>query len=519
MGGLSSSVVIAAFAFVLAYGVYKLSQVGRREPGLPPGPPTIPILGNIHQIPMTGFHNKALEWAEKYGPIYSVKLGPGTMIVLTSRKAIHDIMDKRSAIYSDRPRDYVGDIITDGEKLEHMHYNDLWRAQRKIAAHCMSPQFLDAKVAPLQEAENAVMLHDLVKSPEKFSEHVKRTTISVANMIIWGHRGPTFDNFWGCTPYKSLEGFSACFELGANPPVEQFPFLKLIPKFLAPWARRARIPNRAMKRTWGEARRLAEERRATGKKRPAMFDQILDGEIKSDVPLTDSQLNHFLGTMVEGGGETSSSAVLTSILYLSLHRDVQARAQKELDAVCGTERIPVWEDFHRIPYINCIVKEAMRIRPVGPLGVPHCATRDDWYEGMFIPKGSAILLPIHAVHRLESNGYKSPFTYDPDRWIGETRNAANLTGLADYENRDNYGAGRRICPGTHLAERSMWRMTAKILWAFDIIPIDVHPENYHEGIMHYPEPFKVEFRPRSESHIKAITREAKLALDFLTKYE
>lgn len=70
--------------------------------------------------------------------------------------------------------------------------------------------------------------------------------------------------------------------------------------------------------------------------------------------------------------------------------------------------------------------------------MPHSNTQDDWYEGMFIPKGSMIVLPIYAVNRLESNGYKDPAVYNPDRWIGQTRIAAELAGLADYENRDKW---------------------------------------------------------------------------------
>ncbi|KAH7058619.1 cytochrome P450 [Macrophomina phaseolina] len=525
MSGFSSPVVLIALALIVSYGIYTLSQVGRREPALPPGPPTVPILGNLHQIPLTGFHKKTLEWAQKYGPIYSVKLGPGTLIVLTSKKAIHDLLDKRSAIYSDRPKDYIGDIITGGEKLEHMHYNDLWRAQRKIATQSVAPRVLDTKVAPLQEAENVLLLQDLLHDPASFSSHIQRATVSVANTLVWGHRASSSSTFWGRTPWLSLEGFSECFELGANPPLEQFPFLKLIPERFAPWVRRARVPNAAMRRTWGEARRRVEERRARGDRRMgALFDQIAEGELRADVPLTESQVNHFLGTMVEGGAETSSSAMLTSVLFLALHREVQIKAQRELDAVCGPERIPTWGDFATLPYINCIVKEAMRIRPVGPLGVPHCATRDDWYEGMFIPKGSIALLPAWTVHRLESNGYKNPDAYDPDRWIGQTRTAAELAGIADYENRDeehhySYGAGRRVCPGMHMAERTMWRMTAKILWAFDIIPVDVDPDNYDEGIIHRPNPYKVEFRPRSEAHVKTIEREVGPALEFLKQFE
>lgn len=185
---------------------------------------------------------------------------------------------------------------------------------------------------------NAVLLHDLLRTPSDFSQHVKRTAVSVANIIVWGHRGPTFDSFWGGTPYRSLAGFSAAMELGANPPIEQFPFLKLLPERLAPWVRRAKVPNAAMKRTWGEARRLAEARRARGVRREAMFDRIVDGEIVPDVPIGEAGLNHFLGTMVEGGSETSAGQMLTSILHLALHPEVQAKAREELDVVCGPDR-------------------------------------------------------------------------------------------------------------------------------------------------------------------------------------
>ncbi|EKG21335.1 Cytochrome P450 [Macrophomina phaseolina MS6] len=91
--------------------------------------------------------------------------------------------------------------------------------------------------------------------------------------------------------------------------------------------------------------------------------------------------------------------------------------------------------------------------------------------------------------------------------------------LTAREHHYSYGAGRRVCPGMHMAERTMWRMTAKILWAFDIIPVDVDPDNYDEGIIHRPNPYKVEFRPRSEAHVKTIEREVGPALEFLKQFE
>lgn len=55
--------------------------------------------------------------------------------------------------------------------------------------------------------------------------------------------------------------------------------------------------------------------------------------------------------------------LLTIILAITKYPDVQERARKELDAVCGTERTPLFSDFEKLPYINCIIKEALRWRP------------------------------------------------------------------------------------------------------------------------------------------------------------
>lgn len=72
----------------------------------------------------------------------------------------------------------------------------------------------------------------------------------------------------------------------------------------------------------------------------------------------------FLGTSHIGASETTATAILTNILLLAKYPEAQEKAREELDLVCGTERMPHWSDFERLPYINCIIKEGLRIRPV-----------------------------------------------------------------------------------------------------------------------------------------------------------
>lgn len=73
---------------------------------------------------------------------------------------------------------------------------------------------------------------------------------------------------------------------------------------------------------------------------------------------------------MQGAAETTSSVMLSNILYLATHPWVQKRAQGELDRVCGVERMPTWSDFSELPYINCILKEGLRIRPAFVLPLP-----------------------------------------------------------------------------------------------------------------------------------------------------
>ena len=116
--------------------------------------------------------------------------------------------------------------------------------------------------------------------------------------------------------------------------------------------------------------------------------------------------------------------------------------------------MPVWEDFKSLPYINCIMKEGLRWHPLYdkhplnwqiqktdpfhrlPLGVPHRVAKDDWYEGMFIPKDASVVIPAYAIHRSEKFGYDDPDEFKPQRYLNHPRLASYYAGSPDFDNRD-----------------------------------------------------------------------------------
>ncbi|KAJ3941656.1 uncharacterized protein N0V96_008370 [Colletotrichum fioriniae] len=284
---------------------------------------------------------------------------------------------------------------------------------------------------------------------------------------------------------------------------------------MAFWKRRALDAGKIMDTTWSKARRLVEERRTRGERRNCIIDGLLDEYEEKGWPEQISQhaFTNLMGEIIEGGADTTAAQLLTLVLAFALHPEVQRKAQVEIDEACGSGRSPRWDDFLKLPYVNCIVKEGMH----------------DEYNGMLIPKDSTIFIPTWALHHTEEN-YPDAEQFDPDRYLKHPKLANDYAGSPEWENRDhyNYGAGRRICPGIHLAERNMWRIASKLLWAFEfaepmdpitgkVVPLDPHA--YNPGILQAPLEFNVRIAPRSRAHVETIRREFKEAEALLAQYD
>ena len=94
------------------------------------------------------------------------------------------------------------------------------------------------------------------------------------------------------------------------------------------------------------------------------MDELDDERIQSDPAFEGTKLANFIGALMQGAAETSALTMRTSIMFLATHPWVQDKAHQELDAVCGAERVPTFAHFKDLPFINCIMKEGLRIRPV-----------------------------------------------------------------------------------------------------------------------------------------------------------
>ena len=142
---------------------------------------------------------------------------------------------------------------------------------------------------------------------------------------------------------------------------------------------------------------------------------------------------------------------------------VQSRAHAELDEVIGSARPPTFADIPSLPYIRAMVKETLRWSLTVPFGVSHASIADDWYEGMFIPKGTVCLQNMRLINSEPDVFGSDAADYNPDRYLDKDRQVKVLDGRED--GHMSFGFGRRICPGRHVAEGTFMIDIATLLWS------------------------------------------------------
>ena len=143
--------------------------------------------------------------------------------------------------------------------------------------------------------------------------------------------------------------------------------------------------------------------------------------------------------------------------------EVQDQAHAELDEVVGNARPPTFADIPSLPYIRAMVKETLRWSPIVPFGVPHASIADDWYEGMFIPKGTICLQNMRVINYEPEVFGSDAAEFNPARYLDEHRQVRVLDGRE--EGHMGFGFGRRICPGRYVTEGTLAIDIATLLWA------------------------------------------------------
>jgi cytochrome P450 len=168
------------------------------------------------------------------------------------------------------------------------------------------------------------------------------------------------------------------------------------------------------------------------------------------------------------GAETTYTALSWSALAMITHPEVQRRAQAELYSVVGRSRVPSFSEVSSLPYIQAMVKDVLRWQPPLPFSVRHSTTEDDWYKGMFIPKGMICLPNPWECHHDPASYGDDAARFNPGRFLDPSGKIIPRPAETRGEGPVTFGFGKRTCIGNHVANDSLFIFIATALWAMNL---------------------------------------------------
>ncbi|KAG2148110.1 cytochrome P450 [Suillus clintonianus] len=490
-------------------GAYLLKHVfNKKNPApYPPGPPGWPLIGNVLDMPRIKPWLTFAMWGKKYGDISHIEVLGQHIMVVNSVKTAMDMLDKKSTVYSDRPIfTLAGELVGWKYLMTLLPYGDHLRRYRKNFHRVIGSRAAVDVYGQIEVVETRRFLKRVFTTPDQLQEHIRHTAGAIILRISHGYEVKESNDPFVDLAERAVDQLSRSTAPGAFM-VDFMPFLAKAPEWFpgAGFKRLAREWHETLDEMVSAPHKFVKDQMAAGIAPKSFTSDLMEGRTLSVED--DHVVKWSAGTLYAGAADTTVSTIYSLFLAMSLFPDVQKKAQAEIDAVVGPDRLPSFADRDSLPYTEALAKEALRWHAAVPTGFAHCVTEDDIHDGYYIPKGSLVIPNIWFMLN-NPETYANPSEFNPERFL------ANNGKKPETEPRTIcFGFGRRICPGLHLAETSVWMSMAMSLAVFDISKVvensvEITPElDPLSGTISHPKPFKCSIKPRSAKAVALIEQD------------
>lgn len=472
---------------------------------IPTAPSAIPYFG--HLFSLGEFQGPTVtKWSEELGPIFKLNMGRQTWMVISDPFLAHEIFVTKGSATIDRPIHTFFDYYTHGGKgISFANATKNWRKSRTAALSVLAPQRVnDLTDVTLFEADNLVQdlitrtsLHGQVDP----SSSLQAASLNVVLLTCFGKRVESVEDQLFKDIMNSV--VKTVKYAGSEGSLSQYlPIFGLVDalvgkkRIFSDYISKVRDPLFS---------RLIKE--ATSGDKDCLVKRFLEFD------LDEKDLIVIMSDFLAAGSDTISVTLSWLFVILVSRPDIQQKLRDEIDTFTKSHdgRLPTFEERNQLPYLIAVQKESLRFRSITVFGLPHRANKAFVVRDYLIPK-DAVLVPNMIGMHMNPDIYDNPYEFNPDRFLNNTGtmlSAANGN-IADRD-QYNFGWGRRICPGIHLAEVEMFHMCTRIFANCVIaakldkngneVPVDINAAR-NCGIVLTPCPYQIRFIARTDSPLR-----------------
>lgn len=475
--------VKALVALAAAWSCFIFMYRNRKQRLLPPGPFPLPVIGNLHLLG-TLPHQALAALSLKYGPLMSLRLGSSALtIVLSSGDMCKEFFKTHDRIFSSRPTSAaIKHLSYNLSDVAFAPYGPYWRQMRKVCVLQLLSSRRIESFRFIREEEVSVMIRSILDSNAEHPQgsrpfNLSKTVSALTNAIICRMalgRKYSDEDVVGSAGFNSMVKetllLAGSFNVG-----DYVPYLA--------WIDDLRGLNRRLKNVHISQDQYLEkviDEHVNAQNDCNVAEDLVDvllaaSEDKDmEFQITRENIKAVIFDMLVGGMDTSSTTIEWTMSELLRNPPVMNKLQDELERVVGMERRVTESDLPSLLYLQAVVTETLRLHPAAPFGI-HSSVEDCTVLGYHIPRNTRVLLNLWAIGRNTKRWGEDVESFRPDRFVDDEGGSANLVDARTQENFEwlPFGAGRRGCPGRHLATLVVELAVAQLLQCFNWkLPLD-----------------------------------------------
>jgi len=423
-----------------------------------PGPRTLPLLGNLHQMDRLHFHQNMETWAREYGPLFRVTVPRGPFLVVADHELIGQVLRERPGTFRRPTITAAVAAELGGQPNVFDSEGAAWRNQRRMVMQAFAPHAIKAYFPSLVQVARRLQRRweDAAAAGRAIplGEELRLYTVDIVAGLAFGTDVNTIETGDNAIQ-RHLDRILPGIARRSFAPFPYWRYVKL------PVDRQLEHSIAATRTAIGELIEQAKARMrqdpARAENPPNMLEAMLAAAAQEGSGVTEAEVAGNVATMLLAGEDTTSNGLAWLIWLLHRHPDVLARARDEVLRVAPSVDALTLEQVDGLDFVDACIHEALRLKPPA-IFITAEALHATVVGDVAIDAGTVLWLVMRG-SSMEETCYANAAQFDPARWLREDVNKkASMP----------FGAGPRTCPGRYLALLEMKVAIAMLLARFEI---------------------------------------------------
>ncbi|KAM6464176.1 cytochrome P450 2K4-like isoform 2-T2 [Liasis olivaceus] len=449
-----SILILLLFILAIVSLLKKGSSWNDSSPNLPPGPRTIPILGNLH----------LMDLKRPYRTMIEIKLGFQEMVVLTGYETVKEALVNQADVFAERAAIPLFEEFAKGFGVVFAH-GENWKVMRRFTLSTLRDYGMGRRTIEDKIIEECSILTKTVKTyAGKPFEVTTIMTAAVSNIIVSILLGKRRD-YEDATFLRLLKLISENIRLSGSPNIMLYNMFPMLGFLLG--SRKKVMNNREELFDFIQTTFIEHLKDLDENDQRSFIDSFLVRQREENKKMTNGyfhneNLTAIVGNLFAAGTETTATTLRWAILLMMKYPEIQWKVQEEIAKVIGDLQ-PRTEHRAEMPYTDAVIHEVQRFADIIPTNLPHATTMDITFKGFFIPKGMQIVPLLSSVLHDESQ-WEKPHEFYPEHFLDSEGKFVKKDAFLPFS------AGRRACAGENLAKMELFLFFTSLLQRFTFQP-------------------------------------------------